>query len=131
MALRILRAVLIGPAVVPTGAFIFALASGFRVRESVALAITYGAFSYAGTLILGVPAHFALEKGGLASLGHYLIAGATLGALVPVVFAAVLERVGVPSLAAFSVFGLSGAMVAATCWAIVFGPAKSAGSGPN
>jgi hypothetical protein len=46
MTSRILRAILIGPAVVPAAVFIFAIASGIRLRESVALAAIYGAFSY-------------------------------------------------------------------------------------
>jgi hypothetical protein len=128
MTSRILRAILIGPAVVPAGALIFAIASGFRLRESVAVAAIYGAFSYGGSLILGVPAHLALERSELTSLWHYLIAGAILGTVVPVVVATVLEQIALLNPAALLVFGLSGAMVAAVFWAFACWPARSVDS---
>jgi hypothetical protein len=128
MTSRILRAILIGPAVVPAAVFIFAIASGIRLRESVALAAIYGAFSYGGSLILGLPAHLALERSGLTSLWHYLIVGAMLGTLVPVVVATVLEQIALLSPAALLVFGLSGTMVAAAFWAFACWPARSANS---
>lgn len=128
MTSRILRAILIGPAVVPAGIFIFAIARGVRLRESVAVAAIYGAFSYGGSLILGLPAHLALERSGLTSLRHYLIAGAMLGALVPVVVATVLEQIGLLSAPTLLVFGLNGAMVSAAFWAFACWPARSENS---
>jgi hypothetical protein len=84
--------------------------------------------SYGWRLILGLPAHLALERSGLTSLWHYLVAGAMLGTLVPVVVATVLEQIALLSPAALLLFGLSGAMVAAAFRAFACWPARSANS---
>jgi hypothetical protein len=100
-------ALLVSPAVAPAGVFVYTLLSGVPVRESLVIASIYALFTYAGTVLLGLPAHHLRSKLGLRSWWHYAVAGAAPG--VPVQLPFLIGRghsvVSASSVAIFATFG--------------------------
>lgn len=107
-----MTALLVSPAVAPAGVFVYALWSGVPIRGSLVIASIFALFTYAGTILLGLPAHHLLSKLGLRSWWYYAIAGAILGVPVLLLFLMLNRHSGVSALS-FAIFAAFGAVTAA------------------
>ena len=112
---RTLLALLLSPAILPVAVVVFAVHEGLRLGESVAVAAVYAAFTYSGTVVVGVPAHVMLVRWGLTSIWHYAVAGVLGGILILAAFLLVSHNTPL-SVISVIIFAGFGAVTATVFW---------------
>jgi hypothetical protein len=121
---RTILGVLVSGAVLPIAVAGYSMFKGWGLEESVAIAAVYAAFTYSGTLALGLPTHALLRRFNLRSVWYYAAAGALLGLLVLVVLFLMNSNVAVGMITVL-VFMTFGAVTAAVFWRLAARPEDS------
>lgn len=79
---RLLVGFLVSPIVPGVLTLLLGAVLGSKASEAIWLLVLSAVIAYPATVVLGIPAFFVLRRFGLNGVGHYLLAGAFLGALV-------------------------------------------------